>query len=135
MRIEDFIWMTRNEKDMAEDKPPTRDPIPEFETMEDIAAFWDTHSTADYEDLTHEVHCAGAGRVGGDAGQRLVDGKGVGGGLINKFTHAMQRYEQLNAQQRETGRRAEMLFGNLLALSGNQRLLVEGLERAFRGAL
>ncbi|HEY3228477.1 MAG TPA: CopG family antitoxin [Roseiflexaceae bacterium] len=34
----------------------TRDPIPEFETLDDIAEFWDTHSTADYEDLTHEVH-------------------------------------------------------------------------------
>ena len=33
-----------------------RDPIPEFETLEDIADFWDTHSTADYDDLTHEVH-------------------------------------------------------------------------------
>jgi hypothetical protein len=33
----------------------TRDPIPEFETLNDIAEFWDAHSTADYEDLTHEV--------------------------------------------------------------------------------
>ena len=33
-----------------------RDPIPEFETLEDIAEFWDTHSTADYDDMTHEVH-------------------------------------------------------------------------------
>ena len=33
----------------------TRDPIPEFETLNEIADFWDTHSTADYEDLTHEV--------------------------------------------------------------------------------
>ncbi|MBI4671477.1 MAG: hypothetical protein HY741_07405 [Chloroflexi bacterium] len=33
-----------------------RDPIPEFETLEQIADFWDTHSTADYDDLTHEVH-------------------------------------------------------------------------------
>jgi hypothetical protein len=33
-----------------------RDPIPEFETLEEIAEFWDTHSTADYDDLTHEVH-------------------------------------------------------------------------------
>ncbi|MFN8488859.1 MAG: CopG family antitoxin [Caldilineaceae bacterium] len=32
-----------------------RDPIPEFETLDDIAEFWDTHSTADYADLTHEV--------------------------------------------------------------------------------
>jgi hypothetical protein len=33
----------------------TRDPIPEFETLDDIAEFWDTHSTADYDDVTHEV--------------------------------------------------------------------------------
>jgi hypothetical protein len=31
------------------------DPIPEFETLEDIAAFWDAHSTADYGDVTYEV--------------------------------------------------------------------------------
>jgi hypothetical protein len=33
----------------------TRDPIPEFETLDEIAEFWDTHSTGDYEDVTHEV--------------------------------------------------------------------------------
>lgn len=32
-----------------------RDPIPEFETLEDIANFWDSHSTADYDDLGHRV--------------------------------------------------------------------------------
>jgi hypothetical protein len=37
------------------DKIEARDPIPEFETLDDIAEFWDTHSTADYEDMTHEV--------------------------------------------------------------------------------
>jgi predicted HicB family RNase H-like nuclease len=37
------------------DEKKTRDPIPEFETLDDIAEFWDKHSTADYEDLTHEV--------------------------------------------------------------------------------
>jgi hypothetical protein len=37
------------------DGPKTRDPIPEFETLDDIAEFWETHSTADYDDLTHEV--------------------------------------------------------------------------------
>ena len=37
------------------DETKTRDPIPEFETLDDIAEFWDKHSTADYEDLTHEV--------------------------------------------------------------------------------
>ncbi len=33
----------------------TRDLIPQFETLEEIAEFWDTHSTADYDDLTREV--------------------------------------------------------------------------------
>ena len=37
------------------DTTKTRDPIPEFETINDIAEFWDAHSTADYEDVTHEV--------------------------------------------------------------------------------
>jgi hypothetical protein len=37
------------------DKLNDRDPIPEFETLEEIAEFWDAHSTADYDDLTHEV--------------------------------------------------------------------------------
>ncbi len=32
-----------------------RDPIPEFETIDEIAEFWDIHSTADYEDMTHAV--------------------------------------------------------------------------------
>lgn len=35
-----------------------REPIPEFDTLEDIADFWDNHSTADYDDVTHEVHFA-----------------------------------------------------------------------------
>jgi hypothetical protein len=38
------------------DDAKTRDPIPQFETLNDIAEFWDAHSTADYEDSTHEVH-------------------------------------------------------------------------------
>jgi hypothetical protein len=32
-----------------------RDLIPEFRTLEEIAEFWDTHSTADYFDRTEEV--------------------------------------------------------------------------------
>ncbi len=32
-----------------------REPIPEFETLDEIADFWDHHSTADYSDLTEEV--------------------------------------------------------------------------------
>ena len=34
-----------------------RDPIPEtFASIEEAAEFWDSHSTADYEDLMHDVH-------------------------------------------------------------------------------
>ena len=34
-----------------------RDPIPEsFRSVEEAAEFWDTHSTADYEDLMRDVH-------------------------------------------------------------------------------
>ncbi len=32
-----------------------REPIPEFNTLDDIATFWDAHSTADYDDLTREA--------------------------------------------------------------------------------
>ena len=32
-----------------------RDPIPEFGTLNDIARFWDEHSTADYLDVGEEV--------------------------------------------------------------------------------
>ena len=32
-----------------------RDPVPEFATLREIADFWDTHSTADYFDIGHEV--------------------------------------------------------------------------------
>ncbi|MEW5872153.1 MAG: CopG family antitoxin [Chloroflexota bacterium] len=32
-----------------------REPIPEFDTLEEVAAFWEMHSTADYEDLTQEA--------------------------------------------------------------------------------
>ena len=38
------------------DENKQREPIPEFETLEEIAEFWDTHSTADYFDRTKEVH-------------------------------------------------------------------------------
>jgi len=34
----------------------TRDPIPEFNTLKEIAEFWDTHSTAEYFDVGEEVH-------------------------------------------------------------------------------
>lgn len=40
---------------------PTRkkqpDPIPDsFQTLEEAAGFWDTHSTVDYDDAMREVH-------------------------------------------------------------------------------
>ena len=35
-----------------------RDPLPEhFNTIEEAAEFWDTHSTADYEEYFKEVDC------------------------------------------------------------------------------
>ncbi len=35
-----------------------RDPLPEhFDTVEEGAEFWDTHSTADYEEYFKEVDC------------------------------------------------------------------------------
>jgi hypothetical protein len=37
-------------------KEVAREAIPEFETLEEIADFWDAHSTADYEQLTQQVH-------------------------------------------------------------------------------
>lgn len=41
---------------MAKSKKKRRNPIPEeFSTLEEAAAFWDTHSLADYEDLLHDV--------------------------------------------------------------------------------
>lgn len=40
---------------MAESKTE-REPIPkEFESITEASEFWDTHSLADYWDLTHEV--------------------------------------------------------------------------------
>ncbi|MFQ6042025.1 MAG: CopG family antitoxin [Candidatus Poribacteria bacterium] len=40
---------------MSENKKQ-RDPIPEsFSSIEEAGEFWDTHSLADYWDLTHEV--------------------------------------------------------------------------------
>lgn len=36
---------------------PKRDPIPEnFVSIEEAAEFWETHSLADYWDVTKEVH-------------------------------------------------------------------------------
>jgi len=39
-------------------KGKTRDPLPEeFETLDDLAEFWDTHDTADYEEYLTPVEC------------------------------------------------------------------------------
>jgi hypothetical protein len=54
------------------EKTKTRDPIPEFHTLEDIAEFWDAHSTADYDDLTREVHFEITISEEADAVQRIV---------------------------------------------------------------
>jgi len=38
-----------------QNKTPQRDPLPEnFDSLEEFWAFWDTHSTADYEDLMED---------------------------------------------------------------------------------
>ena len=41
---------------MSEDKEQAIDPIPdEFDSIQDAAEFWETHSLADYWDQTREV--------------------------------------------------------------------------------
>jgi hypothetical protein len=50
--------MKRSEKVMAENKAQAtqRDELPEnFDSIEAFWSFWDTHSTADYEDLMEDV--------------------------------------------------------------------------------
>ncbi|MGH9842541.1 MAG: CopG family antitoxin [Blastocatellia bacterium] len=42
---------------MAKNKKKKRDPLPEeFKSLEEAGEFWDTHSSADYEDYMQEVH-------------------------------------------------------------------------------
>jgi len=42
---------------MGRSKGKKRDPLPEeFESLEAAGEFWDTHSSADYEDYMKEVH-------------------------------------------------------------------------------
>jgi len=42
---------------MPRSKKQQREPIPEaFASIEEAAEFWDSHSTADYDDLMHDVH-------------------------------------------------------------------------------
>ena len=48
--------MERSEDNISENKKQ-RDPIPEsFASIEAAAEFWDSHSTADYDDLMRDVH-------------------------------------------------------------------------------
>lgn len=52
------IWTIKKEQTMAKNKKPVsrRDPLPEnFNSLNEFWAFWDTHSTADYEDLMDDV--------------------------------------------------------------------------------
>ncbi len=42
---------------MAKNKESKRDPLPEqFQSLEDAGEFWDTHSSADYEEYMREEH-------------------------------------------------------------------------------
>ena len=63
------------------DEAKTRDPIPEFETLDDVAEFWDMHSTADYDDLTHEVHFGVKLRKGATSAQTVTLVPELGGTL------------------------------------------------------
>ncbi|RPJ38065.1 MAG: hypothetical protein EHM35_05375 [Planctomycetaceae bacterium] len=48
--------MTRSDKTMHDKEPTSRDPLPEnFQTLDELWSFWDTHSSADYEDLMEPV--------------------------------------------------------------------------------
>jgi hypothetical protein len=48
--------MIRNAKAMRDKKTATRDALPEnFATLEEFWKFWDTHSSADYEDTMEAV--------------------------------------------------------------------------------
>ena len=49
--------MRKSEDVMAKSKKSERDPLPEqFDSLEEAGEFWDTHSSADYEEYMHEVH-------------------------------------------------------------------------------
>ncbi|MGZ8843457.1 MAG: CopG family antitoxin [Pyrinomonadaceae bacterium] len=39
-------------------KTKERDPLPDhFDSLEEAGEFWDTHSSADYEEYFHDVEC------------------------------------------------------------------------------
>jgi hypothetical protein len=48
--------MKRSEKAMSDEESMARDMLPEnFDTVEELWSFWDTHSSADYEDIMESV--------------------------------------------------------------------------------
>ena len=50
IHFECATWMIRKEGNMHDDKK-----IPKFDSYEEMAAFWDTHSLADYWEQTEPV--------------------------------------------------------------------------------
>jgi len=51
------IWMRRSGGDIGKSRKGKIDPLPEhFDSLEEAAEFWDTHSTADYEEHMKEAH-------------------------------------------------------------------------------
>ena len=50
------IWTVPNEDNMVKKSDKTTDPIPDdFNSIEEAAEYWDSHSLVDYWDLTSEV--------------------------------------------------------------------------------
>jgi hypothetical protein len=48
--------MIRSEKAMPDKESVTKDVLPEnFDTVEEMWSFWDTHSSADYEDIMEPI--------------------------------------------------------------------------------
>ena len=92
-------------------KSKKRDPIPEFETLEEIAEFWDTHSTAYYDDVTHEVHFDIALRQGAAPEQTIV--------ILPELSQTLQKLAQLRGVSVET------LYRDYLTFSRNAFPLVE----------
>ncbi len=76
------------------DERTQRDRIPEFETLEDIVAFWDQHSTADDDDLTHEVHFEVDLRSRRNPGPRVT--------LLPELTATLQSLAQARGVSLET---------------------------------
>ncbi|RPH75418.1 MAG: hypothetical protein EHM80_16270, partial [Nitrospiraceae bacterium] len=50
------IWMIRSGRTMHDEERKSKDALPEnFATIEEFWGFWDTHSSADYEDVMEPV--------------------------------------------------------------------------------